>query len=191
MWRPLKVKMNDRYSGAKRDVTVAEPSHVPDGWYWYGQHARKGHHSEAGEQYLLIRPHPDNPGEPLAQPVDFTRVWGMSGRGGNNNALFGLWRAVPPENYVVISDIFNHNSKPRSTTYVCVARECAAELLYKPASMWDDQGSGATQDGSMWEISTVLAQKRNFNSFRASEGYKRPAVPAWAIDPKFVQMVSE
>jgi len=118
-------------------------------------------------------------------------VWGMSGSGLNNNAIFGLWRAVPPENYVVISDIFNRNSKPRSTTYVCVARECAAELLYKNASMWDDQGSGAKQDGSMWEIHSVLDRKRSFNIFRATEGYDRPTMSPWAINPKFVEMVSE
>ena len=139
----------------------------------------------------MIRPHPDYDGEPLAQPLDFTRVWGMNGHGSNNAATFGLWHAVPPSGYEVVSDIFNRNSKPRSARYVCVSRAALVTTSFGHRSLWDDKGSGSGDDGSVWEVSPPSgAQRTRFNPFRASRGYMPPGNIAWALNPAVIEIVS-
>jgi hypothetical protein len=190
MWRPVTVTLTDRYSGSKRDLSVVEPKSIPDGWYWWGQRAADSHLAAGDERYLVIRPHPDYDGEPLAQPLDFKRVWGMSSHGLNQAATFGLWSAAPPNGYEVLSDIFNHNSKPRSGRYVCVSRAALVTTSFDHRSMWDDKGSAANDDGSVWEIRPPRgAQRTRFNPFRANNRYLPPGAIPWVLNPAVIEMV--
>jgi hypothetical protein len=184
MYRDLECIMRDKGTGADRDVTVAGPAEIPEGWYWYGQRAKPGHTTRAEGRYLLIRPHPDYLGEPLAQPVSFERRWGMTEHKGNNNARFALWTARGPNGYSPISDIFNRNSNPKLPTYVCVGNACLEQTPYGDM-LWSDKGRGTGEDGSMWTI----VDDGVWKLFRGVGGYDKPQGNTWRLKMSAIEII--
>jgi hypothetical protein len=185
----LVIHMTDHNSYAEyRDITVAGPGEHDGGWYWFGQYCVNGRRDgDPHSAYLMIRPHPDYMGEPLAQPEDYRHLWGMNSREGNNNARFGLWSPVGPAGYSGIGDIFNRNVKPSYSDFVCIANEF---LIPAPVGekLWTDEGTKASGEGSMWAIEDGAAGDPEWRRFVARDSYSAPA-GGLRINPELIEMI--
>lgn len=91
----------------------------------------------------------------LKPPTDFELIWRDAGSGADSNGA--VWRPIPPAGYVALGDVFTGSwTKPDPVWYVCVRKEAGGRKYVREAQIaeliWDDRGSGADRDVSVWQI---------------------------------------
>lgn len=104
---------------------------------------------------LLVGVNPSVPatgGRPaVAAPTSWTKVWDDEKSGGKHNGSF--WRPTPPSGYVALGDVGGKQWNPNPMPSIwCVREDLATLAKLKTSSIWDDAGSGAKKDCSIWEI---------------------------------------
>jgi|GEM_PF-6685395 len=179
--------LTDQNSGSRRSVSTMFPA-CPKDWYWVGQRGCPGYGRPLPRTELVFRAHPgagpDARGPVLASPVSWSYVWGMA-KG------WAMWRAIPPDGYVAVGDIFHYNYRPdREETfsnYMCVRRDCLRAVPVGPL-LWDDHGTGARGDGSMWVVSD--GTDNPWQRFCVQPDYNPPGWPGYSIDLSVVEMVA-
>lgn len=139
--------LTDQNSGSRRSVSTMFPA-CPRDWHWAGQRGCPGYGRPLPRGELVFRPHPDAGGAVLAGAVSWCYVWGMA-------QGWAMWRAIPPDGYAALGDTFHYNYRPDSeetfTSYACVRLDGVRTVPVGP-SLWDDHGTGARGDGSMWVV---------------------------------------
>jgi hypothetical protein len=197
MYVDLKFAQDDSGSHAHLDITVAQPANIPDGWYWYGQRARKGHIAprDVHGRYLLIRQNPDSfdPNSPIAQANGFYYRWGMKNAGGSSLPGFGggrecylaMYQVDAPGGYVAISDIFNNHTQPQPHNFVCVSVSCVLPSPFN-GMLWNDHNTGAEDDGSLW---CIPDDDPDWQLFRAHTGYDQPPGTGYRLNMDMVHIV--
>ncbi|WP_448203100.1 Vps62-related protein [Azospirillum sp. sgz302134] len=180
----------DKGSGAKMDLSVYRTV-VPPGWFWMGMLAVKGHRSEKERsKELVVRPHPNWHGPaPLVECKTFQRVWDVDKI---SNSFFQLYRAVPPNGYMAVGDMFDKSTgetKPGwyVQQYACFHPDCL-ETVELGGEIWNDRGSNSTDDGSMWEIPGA-SPDGEWRRFRATAGYGKPGGPAYRLKMSQVEII--
>jgi hypothetical protein len=136
---------NDSGSGAHRDGAFFRP--VPATGFSIIGHYGQGNHGPAAGRVAVVKEL--IPGA-LATPVRYEQIWNDSGSGANTDGAF--WRPVPPDGYTCLGVVVTAGySAPAVDAVRCVRTE-----LTTPASidrsLWDDQGSGADRDISVWHL---------------------------------------
>lgn len=84
---------------------------------------------------------------------DFEKVWDDAGSGADSDV--GFFQPIPPQGYYVLGH-YAHASHEAPTTSVLVVKEEKAGALAEPIGyerIWTDAGSGADQDGAVWQPS--------------------------------------
>jgi hypothetical protein len=103
---------------------------------------------------------------------------------------WAMWRPVPPAGYVVLGDIFHYNYPPdREETfdnYVCVREDCVTPVPIGP-ELWNDKGTGAREDGSMWMV--LDGTDNPWQRFRVQAGHDRPDFPAYTLNMDVVEII--
>ncbi|XP_022094267.1 uncharacterized protein LOC110981208 [Acanthaster planci] len=177
----------DDGTGANRDLTVvqADLASIPDGYYMIGQAAMPGKTSyrpgAPPSCIFLIKPAQELDPPLVKPPVDYEPIWNDHGSGGREDGSF--WRAIPPQNYVALGDIVvNGYDKPSpafTRKYACIREDLGLLLpavLGEP-SLWDDRGSGARRDGSLWEVKgDGLA-----GFFKVWSSYDKPGIRVYVL----------
>jgi hypothetical protein len=174
--------LTDQNSGSRRQVSTMFPA-CPRDSFWVGQRGYPGYGHPLPKTELVIRPHPEGPDDALIRPVSWTYVWGMA-KG------WAMWQAVPPEGYVVLGDIFHYNYSPERedtfNNYVCVREDCVTAVSVGP-QLWNDQGTGARDDGSMWIVPDGTDSP--WQRFRVQPNYDPPNNPVYMLNMDFVEIV--
>ena len=174
--------LTDQNSGSRRHVSTVFPA-CPRDWHWVGQRGYPGYGQLLPKAELVFRTHPDELGYVLAKPVSWDYVWGMA-KG------WAMWRAVPPAGYVALGDIFHYNYPPdREETfnnYVCAREDCVTAVPSGP-ELWNDQGTGARDDGSMWAV--LDGTDNPWQRFRVQAGYHRPDSPAYTLNMDVIEII--
>lgn len=143
---------DDSGSGASRDLTVYKPN-VDSGWYWVGHYAQGDHNLPTG-QTIIVKPlKPDA----VKQPVRFEPIWTDKGSGNRKN--YSCWKPIPPTDYVALgyimrlrTDDYNPPSEDEIQGLVCVRKNLVSRAALAGYSIWDDKGTWATQDCTLWAI---------------------------------------
>ena len=95
---------------------------------------------------------PESDPTALAPPSGYAYIWDDSGSGA---AMDGsCWRPQPPDGYVALGDVFVEDHRepfPGSLPVMCVRRDLAA-LGMVGDWIYDDRGSGADRDISVWQV---------------------------------------
>jgi hypothetical protein len=134
---------DDAGTGAFSDVSLWRADE-PDGFRRVGDVVVTGHAAPGGGT-LMVRS--DDP-LALAAPVAFEQVW--SSAGANGDADVTLWNPIPPLGYVCLGTVATAGIgvPPPFGDVACVHSEL---LISAPNQfVWDDTGSGAGWDGSVW-----------------------------------------
>ncbi|MCB1332179.1 MAG: Vps62-related protein [Roseivivax sp.] len=141
---------NDKDSDADRSVSIWRPR-VPSGWYSLGDLARPSHELGTGSKKpyaIIVRPRPGRD-DALARPTGVTKVWD------NEKSNGGVWTAfyVPncPSGYTALGGLAITSVSNLDGNLRCVKNDAVAMATWKQPSVWDDKGSGARDDVTLWQ----------------------------------------
>ncbi|PQE22762.1 hypothetical protein CJF31_00001752 [Rutstroemia sp. NJR-2017a BVV2] len=90
-----------------------------------------------------------NPNLAVKRPTDYTRTWWES----NDHSwhMDSVWRPTAPAGYVALGDVMvNSVYKPSLDQIWCLRADLVKPAAFWPSSIWDDRGSGNSQDISIW-----------------------------------------
>lgn len=161
---------SDAGSGAKMNLAVYRPK-LPPGWYWLGQSANR----TAG----LIRVKPLVPGA-VAEPFEYHREWTDAGSGKDHG--YSLWNISPQPGYRALGG-FARLRKGRTdwsaphgdevTGLACVHESLCSEGVIGRL-IWNDAGTHARANGSVWEIGPKDENGIDAHTFFCQNSHARP-----------------
>lgn len=133
---------DDSGTGAHDDVSIWRPV-VPDGFALLGDVVHASHDPPSWST-LVVR---DDPAV-VAQPLGYESVWDDGGSGGSHDVT--LYHPIPPLGYTCLGSVAvgAHDTPPSPELVRCVHTDVLGEA--KPVFTWDDSGSGAYLDVSLW-----------------------------------------
>lgn len=205
---------DDNGSGADRDISIWQPT-PPSGYYSFGHmlHKEKNPSSHEMPITIVVRPRPGYENL-LARPIGYEEVWNDAGSGADRDVR--IFRIKCPSGYKALGMVASNGARqPNDPNCRCI-RETARKngethsLLYAASyaseeemdpesraknekiAFWDDAGSGADDDVSLWK--SIIAQANNHtktvgitpNTFFASnDHHKTPGDSPYALVLKF------
>ena len=90
----------------------------------------------------------------LYEITDLTKVWDDSGSGSRDSV--SIWKAEAPEGYMPVGHVVVKSRQKPSKSYAIKATPQAdSDALVLPVSydkIWDDSGSGANKDVTIWRV---------------------------------------
>jgi len=168
---------SDRGSGAKMNLAVYRPK-LPEGWYWVGQ---SGNCSAK-----LIRVKPLVPGV-VTGPLSYHCAWTDAGSGKDHG--YSLWNISPQPNYRALGGIARLGKKrtdwvsPNGDEVKGVA--CVHESLCAEGDIggliWNDAGTHARADGSVWEIKPKGENGIHAHTFFCQGNHSKPNEKVYVI----------
>ncbi|MEW2530329.1 Vps62-related protein [Streptomyces sp. NPDC047071] len=192
------VTWDDDGSGARADVTFHAPLYpsLLDhalGWRFIAHTARPVQTNLDRQHVAILARGVDSADEMLKPPVDFELIWRDKGSGARQNG--SLWRPVPPEGYVALSDVCVRGwDKPTGSVISCVRKTPVKGRSYVReaevgAWIWDDRGSGADTDVSVWKVTAPHYPSDSterlildLDAFAAHDSHSRPEHPVYVLD---------
>ena len=179
------VPFSDRGSGADQDLHVLYPVMPEDpSWLWIALLAG-GDPNATSKNQLVVRPDPNSFGNPPLSPASSGQglqyKWGMMDLHGIGGTL-QLSQGLPPSGFFALSGFFGqHDAGHGNGLYGGMGRYAyvGSEMLQMwkaPAStpIWNDHGSGADDDGSVWRIEASSWKNNGWSCFVAQSGYDNP-----------------
>lgn len=159
---------SDKGSGADGDISIWRPK-PSDDYLIIGDYAQ-GNYQPASGVSIVVKEINEDPSSPLLKPVKaWSLVYTDQGSGGDYD--WSLWAAVPPDGYVAIGMVGTLGySAPSIPTYRCVRRDLVTATS-ATIQIWNDHGSGAHNDVSVWAIEGVanaFVAQANYNPFSGS-----------------------
>lgn len=167
-------------TGADMELSVFQAAlfQIPHGFFIIGQAAAGQTSAKNPPTSSIILVKPSKP-EMVAEPVHFEEVWNDKGTGGSEHGSF--WRVVPPKGYVALGDlVINGYDRPTSaikSKYACIRDDLVVPGLMDPSPIWQDKGSGADRDGSLWQVHGEGLG----GFFKVQSGYSMPDLDVYVL----------
>lgn len=141
------------------------------GFYSLGDIANSDNNFALNVKPLLIKG--EQPG--VTSPLGYNWVWNNKGAHDSQNNKVSIWRPIAPAGFVCLGDIvtLNHGIAPSVDLMRCV-HQSYVEIATRVAKTWDDRGSGADLDVSLWYSDNTTEETLNIGSMRANLGYSQP-----------------
>ncbi|XP_075470036.1 uncharacterized protein LOC142502662 isoform X1 [Ascaphus truei] len=167
---------NDRGSGAKRDVSIWRADHCCS----LGHVAVDNYMKPFGVFVKEVKP------GSLAKPTSFTAVWTDKGSGADKDV--SIWRPVCPIHYISLGYVAmgTHNTVPSTEDFRCVHTDHVIPGQW--AWVWNDRGSGAKDDVSIWKATTTSPDGQGLNVMSAVKKHGEMDVPAYVLRSSSVQV---
>eukprot|EP01083_Nonionella_stella_P039751 108136_1 len=112
----------------------------------------------------------------VAKPMRYELMW--SNEGSSKSKRYALFKPVPPDGFVALCDVPRFGTNlPNDTAFefdgmYCVEEKYAVRSTFTK-KIWWDKGTGARQDGSVWQIEGGL--------WMTSKDYQPPDVPCYRL----------
>ena len=172
----------DNGTKAKDDVAIfqADLAQVPHSHYIIGQLAVPYHTSTVPPSSIVLV----KSEQPLIKPpVGYTLMWNDKNSGGSQDISF--WQVVAPDGYVALGDVaFPGYDKPSddfTKKYACIKRELLAPGRLSDEPIWNDRGSGARLDCSLWQVENTKLSEGLAGFFKAHGNYTRPDTQVYVL----------
>jgi hypothetical protein len=192
MWVDSKP-FTDSGSHADQDLTVLYPV-MPDdpSWLWVALLA--GGDTSAPNAFsknqLVVRPNPNSLGNAPLSPASsgggLQYKWGMNCH--DSGGTLQLSEGVPPAGFFALSGFFGERDAGGGNglwggmgRYAYVGSEMISQSRASH-QIWNDHGSGADDDGSVWQIDFGSWQHNGWSCFVAQTGYDQPGGLFPALD---------
>ena len=143
---------DDRGLGSKLDLATYVPA-LPSGYCYVGQYAQGDWRPPTGRAVIVRDKTPDK--SALKPPTGYTKLWGD--HGSRKKDSYSCWRPIAPPGYVALGDLFqhaNHYNPPVLRDLVCVRKDLVTRGTLG-APIWDDHGSRARADLTLYRIDPV------------------------------------
>ncbi|GBG91749.1 hypothetical protein CBR_g53601 [Chara braunii] len=159
----------DYRTGAKLYLVIYEanltPAEYSQGWRVLGQFSRPSYNDIRDVAVTIVARNVNSSNPVLAPPVDYEWIWNESGSGTMSQPalmLGSVWRPLPAQGFVCLGDVFvASRSKPMPGQGAMAAHVCVRADYAKEAAIgdfvWDDRGSHATFDCSIWRSTKDVA----------------------------------
>jgi hypothetical protein len=182
-------RWDDRGSGADRDGSFFKAENLPEGFYRLGDLAVDGYPRDNNREDVgrvndcvlaIVKDRGGGATPALAVPERLEIVYGDWGSGADRDGSF--WRIIPPAGYVALGDICTWDyDAPDKNDYRCVRKDLVVSAVID-GTFWDDAGSGANQDVTLWALHPPMAADSEF--YFNSGSFLANGVPAdQPIDP--------
>ena len=174
---------DDRGTGADDDLSIWRPvisgDRYNDGAYYsLGDVAMRSHGVPPKTGFVVRALKPDA----LAPPLGYTVVWDDSGSGGDFDVKF--WKPIAPPGYVALGHVVvrSYSQYPSTDLIRCVKAEYVRQAGH--AWVWDDSGSGADDDASIWEARPQYGDFRGqqLNTFLSNRSHGAGYDPYYVLD---------
>lgn len=157
----------DSGTGAHQDLSVWEPN-LPAGFYMIGHFGQRDHADYVKGPIPIVKPLDP---KAITSPAGFEQKWNDTGSGGDQDVSF--WRVLAPPGYVAVGDVISIGYNPPShLNYACIRSDLVEHGKIGP-QIWNDRGSGAHKDGSLWTTQATSYGVTGY--FIAQSGYAEPA----------------
>ncbi|KAF9027288.1 FDS protein [Hymenopellis radicata] len=138
-------------SGAWIDISVWRPN-LENGWFYLGQGASIVNDAPPGVIVSALE------SDALRDVASWEPVWNDAGSESPRD--YSLWRGVPPNSdYAVLGGIFSTNPgwAPPDSAQTYGIKAIRRDLLTSgpTVKIWDESGTGAINEGSMWEVGST------------------------------------
>ncbi len=163
----FELKWNDRGSGANMDGAFYRP--IPEaGFFVIGDYGQDNYSEPRGTVITVTEIDPDPANPLLKPPVGFAQIWNDKGSGADRDGSF--WQPLPPNGYVALGCVSQTGYKtPSVADYRCLRLD-QVKLVETSSLIWNDRGSGADEDVSVYRISVT-------NVIHAQDNYDPPQGP--------------
>lgn len=178
---------SDKGSGAHKAVGLWRPSATSDAlssFFSLGDVA-VDHYRNINQSKVVALVSDANKidGTALRPPVDYQLVWHGEGTGARNNA--SIWRPLPPEGYVAMGLVFGVGyDKPSRHAVRCVRVDLVGTAQVGDL-IWNDKGSGSTNDISVWSTSPPAASAGELflapGTFIGTDSYSKTGLAAYSL----------
>lgn len=131
----------------KHDVTIWRPVPADPGYFIIGDYAQSNNQVPVAAT-TVFKPVNDDPANPLIKrPVGYSLKWNGYGTKEGRGAI---WLPTPPDGYVSVGCVATEGFKePDLENYACLRQDLASGLTAGP-QIWQDAGSGAKIDVSLY-----------------------------------------
>jgi len=168
---------DDKGSGARQDLAVYKPK-LQSGWNWIGQSANQN------SNFLIVKPLV--PGAVVA-PLGYDKVW--DDHGSSKYWNYSLWNIVAPPHYRALGGMarlgmgrdYNPPSGGEVAGLVCIHESICTEGKIGDGRIWQDKGSNASWDGSVWPIVPKDENGIATYTFYSARGYSKPNPQVYVI----------
>ncbi|KAJ1139377.1 hypothetical protein NDU88_005750 [Pleurodeles waltl] len=164
---------DDRGSGANRDVSFWKADHCCS----LGHIAVDNYNKPSGVFAKEIK------AGTLVKPTSFVQVWTDRGSGAKRDGA--VWRPVCPPGYVALGYAATGNYAPPSADGFC----CVKAEYVTPGQwtwVWNDRGSGARDDVSIWKASPINPEGQTLNAMSGIKRHGDMDIPAYVLKSKYV-----
>ncbi|NTX01026.1 Vps62-related protein [Myxococcus sp. CA040A] len=155
---------DDHNTGAHDNISVWRPrlDRFP-GHYSLGDVAMPSHGSPPRMTFVV-----SGEGDVLAPPIDYDLVWDDKHTRGSHDASF--WHPRPAPGYTCLGSVATLGyDKPSTQLIRCVRSEYV--LPASPAWLWDDRGSSAYRDGTVFQANATDHRSLTASSMVGQVGY--------------------
>ncbi|XP_078497368.1 uncharacterized protein LOC144753601 [Lissotriton helveticus] len=164
---------DDKGSGADRDVSFWKVDHCCS----LGHIAVDNYNKPSGVFAKEIK------AGTLVKPTSFVQVW--TDRGSGANRAGAIWRPVCPSGYVALGYAATGNyAAPSSDDFRCVKAEYVTPAQW--TWVWNDGGSGARDDVSIWKASPINPEGQTLNAMSGIKRHGDMDIPAYVLKSKYV-----
>jgi len=161
---------DDKGSGAHMNGSFYRPE-PQEGFYILGDYAQGDYHPPNGTVFTIKVENDDQKNPVLQAPEDYIRIWTDHHSGAHEDGSF--WAPKPPFGYVTCGHVIQRGyDKPQVSTLRCLRYDYAKQIKLG-ALIWNDRGSGAHDDVSIYRLDPV-------NTFIAVPNYNTPTEGSWA-----------
>ncbi|XP_069489680.1 uncharacterized protein [Ambystoma mexicanum] len=166
---------DDKGSGAKRDVSFWRADHCCS----LGHVAANNYNRATGIFAKEVKP------GALAKPTSFVQVWTDRGSGAKRDGA--IWRPVCPPYYVSLGYVATGNyASPSVQDFRCVKSDYVTPGQW--AWVWNDAGSGARDDVSIWKADATNGDGQTINAMSGVRRHGNMDIPAYVLKSKYVQV---
>jgi Vacuolar protein sorting-associated protein 62 len=157
---------NDQGSGAHMDVSIYRPQPSDSSYSILGDYAQGNYSGPTGNS-LIVKAVNDDPANPLLKyPMGYAQVWNDHGSGGHNDG--SIWFPVAPDGYRAIGFVcVGGYDPPILANYACLRRDLTVDAQ-AGSLIWNDQGSGAHMDVSLYQnpsVASTFVAQGNYNPY--------------------------
>ena len=161
---------SDRGTGADADLSTWAPV-VPSGFYALGYLAKNGY-NEPTSSVIVVKGLVNGA---IAYPTGYRLIWTDKGSGGNQDGAF--WEPIAPSGYVAMGTVSTASwTQPPLDAVVCVRADLTTQATIG-SLVWNDKGSGADADASLWAMNAASATQVASGSFAAYASHEKGVSP--------------
>ncbi|WP_435260545.1 Vps62-related protein [Streptomyces sp. 1222.5] len=165
---------DDSGTGADDDVSVWRPQQQAAQGFWSLGDVAMDSHDEAPRNAFLVK----EEGTVLAPPTDYREVWDDRGSGGDIDG--SIWEPISPAGYTCLGAVAtNGYTKPSLNAIRCLRSDLT--ILGKGSKVWDDAGSGADEDVSIWQADARDYTGLTSSTFHASSSHSAPSSSPYRV----------